>query len=184
MRIISGSFRGKKIIAPSNLPVRPTTDFAKEALFNVLNNRYYFDEVAVLDLFSGIGSISLEMASRGCRKIVAVDQDPGCVKFLEQTSQTLKIEDRITVVRNDVFQFLKRNTQGIFDIVFADPPFSFDQSEYNKLIALIKGQNWVMTESELILEHPSKIQFESHENFREMRTYGNVNFSFFEFDSD
>src|SRR5690606_2834578 len=138
MRIISGSFRGKKINAPANLPVRPTTDFAKEALFNVLNNHYDLDEVMVLDLFSGIGSISLEFASRGSQRILSVDQDAGCVKFLAETVKNMKLEEVISVVRNDVFQFLKRNTQGSFDVIFADPPFQFEQEDYNKIIELIR----------------------------------------------
>src|SRR5690606_24738281 len=120
--------------APANLPVRPTTDFAKEGVFNVLNNRYYFDEISVLDLFSGIGSITLEFISRGCEKVVSVDQDAGCIKFLSEVLKDLKIEDRIFLHKTDVFQFLKRNTQGRFDVVFADPPFTFEDEDYLKLI--------------------------------------------------
>jgi 16S rRNA (guanine966-N2)-methyltransferase len=182
MRIISGSFRGKKITAPSNLPVRPTTDFAKEALFNVLNNHFHFDEVSVLDLFAGIGSISWEFASRGSQRIVSVDQDPGCVKFLTETTKTLKVEDRVSIVRNDVFQFLKRNTYGSFDVVFADPPFAFGQEEYDKLVELIKENNWLKEGGELIVEHSNPIKFEEHPNLLQTRKYGNVQFSFFDFD--
>lgn len=182
MRIISGSFRGKKIIAPSNLPVRPTTDFAKEALFNVLNNHYHFDEISVLDLFAGIGSISWEFASRGSQRIVSVDQDPGCVKFLTETAQKLSIADRMTIVRNDVFQFLKRNTYGSFDIVFVDPPYTFTQEEYDKLVEMVRENKWLNEGGELVVEHSATIKFEEHQHLLQTRKYGNVHFSFFDFD--
>ncbi|MDD3459384.1 MAG: RsmD family RNA methyltransferase, partial [Weeksellaceae bacterium] len=117
MRIISGSFKGKKIIAPASLPVRPTTDFAKEALFNVLNNHYDFDEISVLDLFSGIGSIGLEFVSRGSQRVVSVDIHPDCVKFLSETIKKMNLDDKFTVIRSDAFEFLKRASQG-FDVVY------------------------------------------------------------------
>ncbi|MGB6083729.1 16S rRNA (guanine(966)-N(2))-methyltransferase RsmD [Moheibacter sp.] len=181
MRIISGSFRGKKINAPANLPVRPTTDFAKEALFNVLNNHYDLDEISVLDLFSGIGSISLEFASRGSQRVLSVDQDAGCVKFLSETVKSMNLEEVVSVLRNDVFQFLKRNTQGSFDVIFADPPFHFEQEEYDKIIEFVRDNDWLKPEGELVLEHSSNIKFEDHPNLIQTRKYGNVNFSFFEF---
>ena len=182
MRIISGRFRGKKITAPSNLPVRPTTDFAKEALFNVLNNHYEFDEVSVLDLFSGIGSISLEFASRGSKRVVSVDQDAGCVKFLSETVSSMELTDVITIVRNDVFPFLNRNSYGEFDVIFADPPFVFEQADYEKVIQLVKENKWLSAEGELVLEHSSHIKFEEHPHLIQTRKYGNVNFSFFDFE--
>lgn len=182
MRIISGKFRGKRITAPANLPVRPTTDFAKEALFNVLNNHYEFDEISVLDLFSGIGSISLEFASRGSHRVISVDQDAGCVKFLSETVQSMNLEEVVSVVRNDVFQFLKRNTQGSFEVIFADPPFVFEQDEYNKIIEFVKENEWLKPEGELVLEHSSTIKFEDHPHLIQTRKYGNVNFSFFDFE--
>lgn len=181
MRIISGQFRGKKITAPSNLPVRPTTDFAKEALFNVLNNHYDFDEISVLDLFSGIGSISLEFASRGSKPIVSVDQDAGCVKFLSETTGNMNLGEIISIVRNDVFQFLKRNSYGNFDVIFADPPFQFEQEDYEKIIQLVKENEWLKPEGELVLEHAQKIRFEGHPHLLQSRNYGNVHFSFFDF---
>ena len=91
MRIISGEFKGRKIVAPKQLPVRPTTDMAKEALFNILNNQYYFDDISVLDLFSGTGNISYEFASRGTRQILAVDAHYGCIKFINQTSESFEM---------------------------------------------------------------------------------------------
>ena len=181
MRIISGQFRGKKITAPSNLPVRPTTDFAKEALFNVLNNHYDFDEISVLDLFSGIGSISLEFASRGSKRIVSVDQDAGCVKFLSETSGKMNLGEIISIVRNDVFQFLNRNSYGGFDVIFADPPFQFELADYEKIIDMVKENEWLKPDGELVLEHGSQIKFEGHPHLLQTRNYGNVYFSFFDF---
>lgn len=183
MRIISGQFRGKKINAPSNLPVRPTTDFAKEALFNVLNNHYDFDEISILDLFSGIGSISLEFASRGSKRIVSVDQDAGCVKFLSEMIQSMNLGEVNSIVRNDVFQFLNRNSYGNFEVIFADPPFVFEQEDYDKIIQLVKENDWLKPEGELVLEHSSHIQFDEHPHLLQTRKYGNVHFSFFDFES-
>jgi 16S rRNA (guanine(966)-N(2))-methyltransferase RsmD len=180
MRIISGNFRGKKITAPSGLPVRPTTDFAKEALFNVLNNRFYFDEISVLDLFSGIGSISLEFISRGSNKVVSVDSEIKCVKFLEETVKKLQVEDKISIHKNDVLQFLKKNHLGEFDVVFADPPFDFEPENYNRIIQLVFENSWLKKEGVFILEHSAGINFDAHPQFRQSRKYGNINFSFFE----
>ena len=148
----------------------------------MLNNYYHFDEVSVLDLFAGIGSISWEFASRGTQRIVAVDQDPGCVKFLTETAQNLNITDKMTVVRNDVFQFLKRNTYGSFDIIFVDPPYTFTQDEYEKLVELVKENKWLQEGGELVVEHSKPIKFEGNPNLLQTRKYGNVHFSFFDFD--
>lgn len=181
MRIISGSLRGEKIKAPTNLAVRPTTDFAKEGLFNILNNHYYFDEISVLDLFFGIGSITLEFASRGSANIVSVDQNPGSYKFLSETAEQLGFDGKITVQREDVYKFLTNNRFGRFDVVFADPPFDFEQELYEKLITLVKENDWLEEEGSLILEHPREINLEDNEYFIETRKYGHVHFSFFEF---
>ncbi len=184
MRIISGAFKGRKIIAPANLPVRPTTDFAKEALFNVLNHHYYFDEIAVLDLFAGIGSVGLEFASRGSKKIVSVDSEIGCVKFISSVVDKLEIGNQMTVVRDDVFKFLSKNNQGSFDIIFADPFYEMEMNEFLEMIQLIRGNNWLKQGGELILEHSKNIVFdESNAGWKQSRRYGNVNFSFFKFDN-
>lgn len=107
MRIISGKYKGKRLQAPKKLPVRPTTDLAKESLFNILNNQYYFENISVIDLFAGIGSITFEFASRGCEQIIAVDEHVGCVRFINQTANNLNLP--ITVIKNDVFKFLATN---------------------------------------------------------------------------
>src|SRR5690242_4564737 len=106
MRIISGEFKGRNIIAPSSLPVRPTTDFAKTGLFNILTNHFDFEEISVLDLFAGTGSISFEFASRGTKKITAVDSNTGCLKFIKEYSQKLNINS-IKTIKSDAFRFLE-----------------------------------------------------------------------------
>lgn len=176
MRIVSGKYKGKRISAPKNLPVRPTTDMAKEALFNILNNRFYFDEIAVLDLFSGIGSISLEFASRGCANVVAVDQHQGCVRFLDQISQTM--DANIACIKSDAFTYLK-NTEKKFDVIFADPPYDMDHSEFEKIIDLVIQRDLLEPEGLLIIEHRSKMKFDNNTALTESRKYGSSAFSFF-----
>ncbi len=176
MRIVSGKYKGKRIEAPKNLPVRPTTDMAKEALFNILNNRYYFDEISVLDLFAGIGSISLEFASRGCTDVTSVDRHPGCVKFLEKTSQALGAE--LQCLKSDVFDYLKK-TGKKFDVIFADPPYDLEKAEFESLVNLVMERELLKPDGSLILEHGSKMSFAEHLSFEESRKYGGSSFSFF-----
>lgn len=180
MRIISGSLKGKRITAPTNLPVRPTTDFAKEALFNIINNQWYFDEITVLDLFSGIGSISLEFASRGAKKVTSVDNYFGCVKFLEETSKKLELDNIINTQKNDAIKYVSKKAVKGYDIVFADPPYDLSEEDYKKLLDGILENGWLEDEGNFILEHPSTIQFENHPRFAQHKKYGNVHFTFFE----
>jgi 16S rRNA (guanine966-N2)-methyltransferase len=180
MRIISGTLKGRRITAPNNLPVRPTTDFAKEALFNILNNEWYFDEITVLDLFSGIGSISLEFASRGAKKVTSVDNYYGCIKFLDETAKQLNLEDTITTVKSDVLKFLDKKPTKSYDIIFADPPYDLDPNDYNKIIEFILTNKWLDEGGNFVLEHPASISFTEHPNCVQHKKYGNVHFSFFE----
>lgn len=180
MRIISGTLKGKRISAPSNLPVRPTTDFAKEALFNILNNQWYFDEITVLDLFSGIGSISLEFASRGAKKITSVDNFFGCIKFLDETAKKLELDNIIHTQKSDAIKFVEKKATKGYDIVFADPPYDLPAEDYNKLLNGVLENEWLEEGGNFILEHPQNIQFEDHPRFIQHKKYGNVHFSFFE----
>ncbi len=176
MRIISGKNKGKIIRAPKGLPVRPTTDYAKESLFNILNNYYYFDEITVLDLFSGTGNIAYEFASRGSKKIVAIDEDRGCVNFINKTAADLKHSDVLGAHQLDALLYLKRSSDK-FDIIFADPPYEFE--EYDEIIETIY-QNDLLNENGLfVLEHSAQRKFEGHEHFYQTRKYGNVNYTFF-----
>ncbi len=176
MRIVSGKFKGRRIKAPNNLPVRPTTDMAKEALFNILNNSYYFDELSVLDLFAGIGSICLEFASRGCSDVVAVDAHSGCTKFLEKTSKELEAD--IMTLKSDVFTFLERSPRN-FDLIFADPPYDMEIEKFNRILSLVFDRNLLKEEGALIIEHSKQTDLSEHPQFEQSRKYGSNVFSFF-----
>lgn len=176
MRIVAGKFRSRRITAPNSLPVRPTTDMAKEALFNILNNSYYFDDLKVLDLFAGIGSISFEFASRGCTDITAVDVHNGCINFLEKTSAALEID--LQTVKSDVFSFLERNSQS-YDIIFADPPYDLEAERFTQLLDLVFDRNLLKTDGTLIVEHGKQTDLSEHPKFERARKYGSNVFSFF-----
>lgn len=176
MRIISGIHKGRKIHAPKGLPVRPTTDFAKEGLFNILRNKVYFDELTVLDLYAGTGNISFEFASRGTPEIWAVDIHSGCVKFIEKTAKELDLP--IVAIKSNVNKFIT-NQKNSFDIVFADPPYSLSFNELENLIKAIFENGIVKQEGFLILEHTKQLDFSLLDCFNENRKYSNSVFSFF-----
>lgn len=178
MRIISGKYKGRRISAPKNLPVRPTTDMSKEALFNVINNHFDFDELNVLDLFSGTGNISYEFGSRGATPITSVDADFGCVKFIKQTA--IEFELDITAIKSDVFKFLERH-KGSFDLIFADPPYGIDQKEFEKLVLLVFEKNLLDEQGMMIVEHSKHTKLNHLSNFSFQKNYGGSVFSFFEF---
>ncbi len=175
MRIISGSRRGKQITAPRNLPVRPTTDFAKEALFNILNNHFEFEDISVLDLFAGTGNISYEFASRGVPDILALDLHQQCVNFIQQTSAKLEFFG-LKVFRADVISFLEKYSQKR-DVIFADPPFDFQR--IYELPALVFDNQLLTPDGWLIIEHSVEISFSEHPCLFDTRKYGSVCFSFF-----
>lgn len=177
MRIISGLNRGKQIIAPAKLPVRPTTDFAKEALFNILSNNYYFESIAVLDLFAGTGNISYELASRGCKSITAVDKHPACIKFINQTAEALSYP--INTLHADVYEYLKRTTQQ-FDFIFADPPYEFSTEQFIEIANLVFSRNLLTDNGLLVIEHSKRTNLETAPHYTDTRYYGGNAFSFFE----
>lgn len=177
MRIISGKYKGKRLMAPSKLPVRPTTDFAKEALFNILNNSFYFDEVSLLDLFAGTGNISYEFASRGCQQITAVDAHSGCVQFINKTAADLDFN--IRTFKSDVYKFLEK-TMTTADIVFADPPYDFTDEQFAKIAELVFERNLVSEEGYLIIEHSKHTKLSELPFFAFDKRYGGSVFSFFE----
>lgn len=175
MRIIGGTHSRRIISPPKNLPVRPTTDMAKESLFNILNNRVDLFDKSALDLFSGTGAISYEFASRGCNEVIAVEKNFHCIKFIKKTVELFKM-DEIKVFSTDVFKFIK-STGKSFDIIFADPPYSLQGIE--DISRLIFENNLLNDLGWLVVEHPKEVDLSSQEYFQEHRKYGHVNFSFF-----
>lgn len=176
MRIISGKYKGKRLTAPKKLPVRPTTDMAKEALFNILNNSYYFEDLAVLDLFSGTGNISFEFASRGATNITAIDGHAGCVQFISKTTKELSFD--ISVMKNDVFKFLERS-KSKYDIIFADPPYNLEFDKFSTIAELVFSKKLLEDEGVLVIEHAEQTVLSELPHFSEKRKYGSSVFSFF-----
>ncbi len=174
MRIVGGTYRGRRFSAPNNIPARPTTDYAKESLFNILSNRIDFDEVKVLDLCAGIGSISFEFVSRGVEDITSVDIDYRSVKWLQKLRSVFSI-DNWKIEKSDVHKWLIKNQEN-FDLIFADPPFDFES--YVELIE--KAFEKLSNKGLLVVEHRKNLSFKEHPNFAENRTYGEVSFSFFQ----
>ena len=177
MRIISGKHKSKRLTAPKNLPVRPTTDMAKEALFNIINNSYYFNDIAILDLFSGTGNISYEFGSRGTENITAVDDNFGCIKFINATSKELDLN--INTIKSDVFKYLEKSNAK-FDIIFADPPYEMELELFEKIIDLIFDNNLLNKEGTLVMEHSKRTDLVNHKHFSYSKKYGGNMFSFFE----
>ena len=175
MRIISGQFRGRRLMPPKNITARPTTDFAKESLFNLLNNRMDFEGVDMLDLFAGTGSIGLEFVSRGARSVTAVELAHTQQNFIISTCKQLGIHN-LTVVRSDVFKYLNACALQ-FDFIFADPPYALP--ELPLLPNYIFEQQLLKTDGYFVLEHGKDYQFTQHPHFKEQRVYGSVHFSFF-----
>lgn len=181
MRIISGIYKSRKIIAPKKLPVRPTTDMAKESLFNILNNTYYFDSVSVLDLFAGTGNISYEFASRGTERIVCVDQDFGCIRFIDETAT--RFEMPIETIKSDVFKFLEK-AQFKSDIIFADPPYDFTVEQFSKIPELVFQNDLLLEDGVLVVEHSKHTDISHIAHFSYSKNYGGSVFSFFELGDD
>jgi 16S rRNA (guanine966-N2)-methyltransferase len=176
MRIIGGSLKGLRLNPPKNLPVRPTTDLAKEALFNILLNQIEFEGIKVLDLFSGTGNISLEFASRGASEVISVDRSIHCVNYLKDTSRQHKLT-QIKTYREDVFKYLNIETEQ-YDLVFADPPY--DLNRIPDLPKVIFEKNLLKPDGLLIVEHQSLQNLSNHPAFAEQRKYGHSSFSFFQ----
>ena len=175
MRIIGGKYSKRIIKPPKNLPVRPTTDLAKESLFNILNNKIEFQGKTALDLFTGTGSMAYEFCSRGCKRVIAVDQNYKCVQFVKKTALDFGM-DEIEVVRSETFRFIKSSPMK-FDIIFADPPYNL--KNINEISLNIFEKQLLNHDGWLIVEHPKEVDFTRQEHFVEHRKYGHVNFSFF-----
>ena len=179
MRIIGGTFKGRRFHPPAdNWPTRPTTDFAKEGLFNILQNRISFDETRMLDLFGGTGSHCYEFISRGCEDATYVDKFAGCLAFVKKTAAVLKIESYLTVVRSDVFKFIKRHHYSPYNYIFAGPPYGMPRLD--DLPDLIFEHQLLDQAGLFVLEHNPNHEFAGHSYCTSIRSYGKTIFSFFE----
>lgn len=176
MRIISGSHKGRQIVPDKNFTARPTTDFAKENLFNVLTNYIDIEDAMVLDLFSGTGSISYEFASRGAREIIAVEQNYNHFTFIRRVAKELGFKN-INIFRTNVFIACKKLKGQKFDIIFADPPYNLEK--INLVPQAIFDNELLADNGIAIVEHPASVSYSSLPFFSEQRQYGSVNFSIF-----
>lgn len=175
MRIITGQYKGRHFDIPRTFKARPTTDFAKENIFNVLQGYLDFDGAEALDLFSGTGSISLELVSRGCTKVVSVEADRDHARFIRECFKKLG-EERDILIKGDVFKFLKTCKQK-FDFIFADPPYAL--KELVQIPDMVLEGGLLKEEGIFVFEHGKDNDFSSHPRFLEHRSYGSVNFSLF-----
>ena len=164
-------------MAPKKLPVRPTKDMAKESLFNILNNSFYFPDLKVLDLFAGTGNISYEFSSRGVDDVLAIDAHSGCIKFIDKTVEMLDMN--IRTLKSDVFSFLQRNTEK-FDIIFADPFYDMELTDFEKLPELVFENDLLLEDGVLIIEHSNRTSLAEFPHYKNSRKYGGSVFSFFE----
>ena len=175
MRIITGQFKGRHFDIPRTFKARPTTDFAKENIFNVLNGYIDFDGITALDLFAGTGIISLELVSRGCKEVVSVEKDRDHARFIADCMKKINAENDI-LIRGDVFRFLKSCHQK-FDLIFADPPYALP--ELDTLPDLVFEHDLLAADGVFVFEHGKHNDFSAHPRFKEHRSYGSVNFSIF-----
>lgn len=175
MRIISGKYKSRRIEVPHNITARPTTDFAKEGLFNLLNNQIDFEDIDMLDLFAGTGSIGLEFVSREARSVVSVEKSELHCNFIRKACKELKV-DNLMLIKGDVFRYI-HSSRTKFDVIFADPPYQLPN--LSEIPDLIFQHQLLKEDGMFILEHSAKNNFEEHPHFSNHRKYGNVNFTFF-----
>ena len=176
MRIVGGKYKGRIFRPNKKFKARPTTDAAKEGLFNILGNRYEFSTKSVLDLFAGTGSVGYEFLSRGCTNATFIESNFSHYRFILEVLETIKA-DTAAVFKSDVFKYIK-SCPNKFNFIFADPPF--DHPRFQEIPEAILSADILAEEGLFILEHPVEYQFIKHPNFKEIRNYGKVNFSFFE----
>lgn len=177
MRVISGKFKGLKFYPPADKwPTRPTTDFAKEGLYNILQSTLDWEETVMLDLFGGTGSHGYESISRGCEDVTYVDKHIPAIKFVEQTIEKLKIKDQMKIFKMDVFKFIE-STNRKYDFIFAGPPYGMPQ--LNTIPDRIFERELLKNDGLFVLEHNPDHKFEDHPRFEQIRKYGTTHFSFF-----
>ncbi len=175
MRIISGKYKGRRIHPPTNFRARPTTDFARESLFNILNNYFDFEGLEVLDLFAGTGSIGFEFASRGARHVEMIDKNFIHAEFMKETARSMGMEN-VRIIKSDVFRYIEKQP-ATFDIVFADPPY--DLENFEEVPVRILESHLLSEGGWFILEHSKSHSFSHLPGYSDHRNYGSVNFSIF-----
>jgi 16S rRNA (guanine(966)-N(2))-methyltransferase RsmD len=175
MRIISGIYKSRRFTPPKNFNARPTTDFAKENIFNVINNLTSLEDAVALDLFAGTGGIGFELISRGCKEVVCVEKDRIHYNFICKVSRELQTK-ALTPLNGDVFKYLE-NSRQTFDFIFADPPYTLP--ELSRIPEIILSNNKLNEAGVFIMEHPKEYDFSPMPGFYQRRVYGSVNFSVF-----
>lgn len=177
MRIIAGTHRGRRFDPPTFYVARPTTDFAKESLFNLINNQLDLEGTRALDLFSGTGSISYELMSRGCEYVCSVDINNKYLEFIKKTADIFNPDKKVIfTLKADVFKFLPKHDLN-YDLIFADPPYDLEGIE--TIPDLIFNNETLKKDSVIVIEHSAAIDFAKHDRFKSLRNYGKVHFSFF-----
>jgi 16S rRNA (guanine(966)-N(2))-methyltransferase RsmD len=177
LRIIRGRFKTRRYAVPKRFPSRPTTDFAKEGLFNILENQLDLSNLHILDLCAGTGNISIEFLSREAGRVTAIDMNYHCYKHIVKTVRELGCQDEINVVKSELLKFLMR-TEDHFDIIFADPPYAYNS--YEGMVNTVFERNLLQPNGMLVVEHGKETSLESLPQFLFSRKYGNVHFSFFQ----
>lgn len=179
MRIIRGKYGRRRFDVPTNITARPTTDFARENIFNVLENLVDFDDLVALDLFSGTGAISFEMLSRGCASVTAIEKATTQYNFIRKVAQQLNCQN-INILKGDAFRYMETSLAK-YDIIFADPPY--DHPRFAEIPMLILNSQMLKPDTIIVVEHSRDHDFSALPHFVELRTYGSVNFSIFRMDA-
>ena len=176
MRIVGGEFGGRRLNPPARIPARPTTEVAKEGLFNMLNNSMDIEGIKTLDIFGGTGSISYELASRGAADLTLVERDPITIDFIKKTAQELKITDRLQIIKGDVFKFMKQCTEQ-YNLIFAGPPYAL--TNIDEIPLLVFEKQLLLPSGIFILEHTPRNDYQQHPHFTRIKNYGTTVFTFF-----
>lgn len=181
MRIIKGIYKTRRYKFPKGFPSRPTTDMAKEGLFNVLDHHYHMQDIKIMDLCAGTGNISIEFLSQECGEVVAVDSNYNCVKHIKAVAKDLDCEDKLTIIKSDILKFLAK-VDGKYDIIFADPPYEY--KNHSEIVKLVFERELLNDNGGLIIEHGREVSLDTLDHFQFLRTYGNVHFSFFDYTTE
>ncbi len=176
MRIVGGTFGGRRFSPPAKIPARPTTELAKEGLFNMLSNSLDLEGIKTLDLFGGTGSISYELASRGAADLTLIERDLTTIDFIKKTVKELGIEDILHIIRGDVFKFMKQSTDS-YDFIFAGPPYAL--LNIDELPLLVFEKNMLLPGGVFVLEHTPRNDYQKHPRYQRMKNYGTTVFTFF-----